>query len=158
MCFWSFLETPYDKCQKLYEWIQYEFLDRPDLTKNPFTCNLYTFDIIYPIKWQSSRQNKDDMEVVRVYSYDVKKTLEPQHVFLPYIHGWNCHPFAPPMTFGKAQLTRLNGPVALVYPCIELRREDQVSMFLVVTWCDMQNLNKMFLISISSLFMNVSWQ
>lgn len=37
------------------------------------------------------------------------------------------------MTLGKAQLTRLNGPVALVYRCIELRREDKVSIFLVVT-------------------------
>lgn len=60
------------------------------------------------------------------------------------LHGWNCHPFAPPMTLGKAQLTRLNGPVALVYRCIELRREDKVSIFLVVTWCDIQNLNNCF--------------
>ena len=60
------------------------------------------------------------------------------------LHGWKCHPFAPPMTLGKAQLTRLNGPVALVYRCIELRREDKVSIFLVVTWCDIQDVKNCF--------------
>ena len=43
ICSYSSIRFSHE-CEKLYE---YECLDMLDLTKNPCTCNLFTFDIIF---------------------------------------------------------------------------------------------------------------